>query len=606
MTPYFDKINEMVAEIESIIESTKIYEEKYASYLSKVHPKFRESALNLVHYRALRSHDIRKLQKKLGNLGLSRLAKAESHVLASLFSTIKVLKALQDESYTDQDHNVSLKDGTKLQNRHAKALFGNRSKDRNVRIMVTQPSDSAEKPDLIQWMIKKGMDTARINCAHDDPAVWKQIIDHAKQAMADLKLNCKISMDLGGPKIRTGEVKAGPKLIRIRPPKDVYGRIVNAVTIELVPNQSALISQNKVIPVGNEWLQKLEIGEKIFFRDGRDKKRNFRVEKKTADRVEVSINKPCYITTGTILRASFSGFTTEVGELPQIPSFITLCQGDSLVLHKDPQPGESAITDASGNIVEPAHISCTSEEIFQVVKEGERILFDDGQIGGLVEKVTENEIHVTINQAGESGSKLRADKGINLPDSNLKISGLTQKDKEDLKFVTQHADVVNMSFVNHQDDVEALLQEIEACCDVDHPIGIILKIETKSGFQNLIEILLTAMRIYPVGVMIARGDLAIETGWQNIGRIQEEILWLCQAAHVPTIWATQVFENLAKKGIPSRAEITDAVMSQRADCVMLNKGPYILQAVEMLDTILRNMQNYQEKKSPMLPAIEMT
>jgi pyruvate kinase len=79
---------------------------------------------------------------------------------------------------------------------------------------------------------------------------------------------------------------------------------------------------------------------------------------------------------------------------------------------------------------------------------------------------------------------------------------------------------------------------------------------------------------------------------------------MCEAAHVPTIWATQVLENLAKKGLPSRAEITDAVMAQRADCVMLNKGPYITRAISMLDTILRKMQEYQDKKAVLLPVLE--
>jgi len=112
------------------------------------------------------------------------------------------------------------------------------------------------------------------------------------------------------------------------------------------------------------------------------------------------------------------------------------------------------------------------------------------------------------------------------------------------------------------------------------------------------------MRTHPVGVMIARGDLAIECGWDNIGRVQEEILSLCRAANMPDIWATQVLENLAKEGIPSRAEMTDAAMAQRADCVMLNKGPYILQAINLLDTIFKDMELYHEKNAQLSPAME--
>jgi pyruvate kinase len=136
-------------------------------------------------------------------------------------------------------------------------------------------------------------------------------------------------------------------------------------------------------------------------------------------------------------------------------------------------------------------------------------------------------------------------------------------------------------------------------------LGLIVKIETQRGFRNLPAILLAAMRTHPVGVMIARGDLAIEAGWRNLAGIQEEILWLCEAAHLPIIWATQVLETLAKKGIPSRAEISDAAMAQQAECVMLNKGPHILETVRMLDDILKSMEDYHQKKAPMLPALPM-
>ena len=77
-------------------------------------------------------------------------------------------------------------------------------------------------------------------------------------------------------------------------------------------------------------------------------------------------------------------------------------------------------------------------------------------------------------------------------------------------------------------------------------------------------------------------------------------MWICEAAHVPVIWATQVLENLVKKGLPSRAEITDAAMGERAECVMLNKGPYIVEAVTALTNILLRMDQHQHKKTSQL------
>ena len=120
------------------------------------------------------------------------------------------------------------------------------------------------------------------------------------------------------------------------------------------------------------------------------------------------------------------------------------------------------------------------------------------------------------------------------------------------------------------------------------------------GTECLPALLLEAMRGPRVGVMIARGDMAVEGGFERLAEVQEEILWLCEAAHVPVVWATEVLTSKAKKGVPTRGDITDAAMAVRADCVMMNKGPYIVEAVRMLDNILRRMQAHHDKKWGML------
>ena len=127
-----------------------------------------------------------------------------------------------------------------------------------------------------------------------------------------------------------------------------------------------------------------------------------------------------------------------------------------------------------------------------------------------------------------------------------------------------------------------------------------LKIETRRAFERLPQLLLTAMRRRGVGVMIARGDLAVEVGYQRLAEVQEETLWLCEAAHLPVIWATQVLEQMSKSGLPSRAEISDAAMGERAECVMLNKGPHIDDAVVVLDDILTRMADHHYKKTALL------
>ena len=98
------------------------------------------------------------------------------------------------------------------------------------------------------------------------------------------------------------------------------------------------------------------------------------------------------------------------------------------------------------------------------------------------------------------------------------------------------------------------------------------------------------------GVMIARGDLAVEIGFERLSEIQEEILWICEAAHVPVIWATQVLETLNKTGFATRSEMTDAAMGVMAECVMLNKGNYLVKTILALDNILKRQMGHVDKK----------
>jgi pyruvate kinase len=289
--------------------------------------------------------------------------------------------------------------------------------------------------------------------------------------------------------------------------------------------------------------------------------------------------------------------------IPPLEQFISLQKSDFLILTKAPPPGSPARLSASGEVLEPARIPCTLPEVFNDVRVGENIWFDDGKIGGVIKSVNPDEILVEITSSGVKPQKLRADKGINLPDSDLRLPPLTDKDLSDLEFIVRRADLVGYSFVRSAADVVKLQDKLKEL-NGGH-LGVVLKIETRRAFDNLPEILLTAMSSPAIGVMIARGDLAIETGFERLAEVQEEILWMCEAAHLPVIWATQVLEKLSKDGVYSRAEITDAAMSERAECVMLNKGEFVVEAVRTLDNILTRMQPHQDKKRSMLRRLHL-
>jgi pyruvate kinase len=269
---------------------------------------------------------------------------------------------------------------------------------------------------------------------------------------------------------------------------------------------------------------------------------------------------------------------------------LVLRPGDRIVL----VPSGAASTSTSNSLAEPPRIPCALPSDLSGLHKGDPIWFDDGKIGGRIRRIDGAEVEVEVTHAKPNGSKLRADRSINLPNSTFDRPPLLPKDIQDLEFVAEHADLVGLSFAESSCGIEQLAHAL--CERSTRSIGIVLKIETRRGFERLPQLLFAAMRYHPVGVMIARGDLAVECGYERLAEVQEEMLWLCGAAHLPVIWATQVLDQLTRTGRPSRAEITDAAMAERAECVMLNKGPHVVEAVRALSDIMTRMQAHQRKK----------
>ena len=599
-----EKIQETIADLHRVIAVLLEAENQYQGVLDCVHKEYVRSAENLVHYRTFREFDLRSTQKKLRNLGLTRFANAEGHILASLTNTLFILKKLiESEEGQGIQPKLSIKKGKRLLTKNTKALLGYRSKGRRVRIMVTQPTASAYDYQMVLAMVKHGMNCARINCAHDTPEIWKMIIDNVRKAASATGRSVKIAMDLAGPKIRTGPITPGPRIRKFTPEKDVTGNIIQPAEILLVPKVDEFSLPN-ALPIAADVLEKLALHDEFTLTDTRNKTRRLKVIALQDDGILIHCYETSYIGTGTALRCTNRQLEAiVVGELPPVEQAIILRVDDVFTIVKEAVEGLPAVINEDGIVVQNGRISCQLPEVFEFITSGDRILFDDGKIEGVIETIREEEFDVRITLAKENGSKLKAEKGINFPDTNLGISGLTSKDKQDLEFVAKHADIVNFSFVNSKKDVDELHEALKRH-EVFDQLDVILKIETKYAVANLTEILLAAMQSKFIGVMIARGDLAVETGWDTIGKVQEEILLLCGAAHVPVVWATQVLENLAKKGLPSRSEITDATIALQAECIMLNKGPYINRAIALLDTILSDMEANHEKKEVMLPKLE--
>ena len=179
--------------------------------------EFLSSALNLAQYLALRRHDLRNLQAALMPWGLSSLGRIEARVMPNLDAVIATLEVLCGEAAEPltRPSIESFFEGDRLLRQHTEALFGATLPHRRVRIMVTLPTEAATDYALVQEIVRRGADCVRINCAHDTPADWQQMIAHLRRAEHESNTCCKVIMDLAGPKIRTGSVLAPPDQKRV-------------------------------------------------------------------------------------------------------------------------------------------------------------------------------------------------------------------------------------------------------------------------------------------------------------------------------------------------------------------------------------------------------
>jgi pyruvate kinase len=596
-------LQELLGQLDSLLASLDRAEAQHADDIAAVASEHRAGAVNLVHYTALRQQDIRELQNDLLDLGATSLATTEAAVRAKITAARNVVAALTGAPGPwDVDAiNDALDEGDRILDGNADAVLGPLRPHAQTRIMVTLPSEAADDPELVASLVAAGMDLARVNCAHDGPEQWLRMIRNVREAGRAAGRQILVSMDVPGPKLRTGPILDGPAVGRTQVTHDEAGTVLAPARIWLTPSESASVPPEAeppaarptlAVPVAGDWVSARKVGERIRLRDVRGRRRTFTVAAVGADGVLAEGQRNAYIGDGTILDCD--GDVTRVRGMPTTPQRLSLNTGDTLVLTADPAAVDPA---APG----PAVIGCTLPEAVAALSPGDSVLLDDGAITARVASVAPGSASLEVVHTKPGGQRLGAEKGINLPDTDLPLPALTPEDDSYLPFIAEHADIVAVSFIRSADDVRHVLERMAAAGAGDR--GLVLKIETRQGFESLPSILLAAMAHRRLGVMIARGDLAVEVGFERLSEVPRQILSLCEAGHVPTIWATQVLESLAKTGLPSRAEITDAAAGQRAECVMLNKGPHIVDAITSLDHILNRVGAVQQKTRTLMRRI---
>ncbi|MDO6966761.1 pyruvate kinase [Rhizobium alvei] len=482
----FNEAEQLLADIRALSEA--VHREALQMLQSWGKSEEQAALANLAHYLALRHRDLRILQRRLMPFGLSSLGRLESRVeptLAAVERALSLVAGLPPQS-TDFDPDRFFAGEERLEDASDR-LFGAPNPDRRGRIMVTMPSEAADDPKFIADLVRRGMDVARINCAHDDAEVWARMAKHVRAAGAAIGRSPRILMDIAGPKIRTGDVVTNPGQKKIE--------LGNAL---------------RLVASGEPWL-----------------------------------------TEGIAAAATVS--------LPEIVTRLSV---------------------------------------------GDRVRYDDGKLEAYVESLEPGAAILRVTRAKAGGAKFKPEKGLNLPDTVLGLSPLTSKDVDDLEAVIANADMIGYSFVSRPDDIDLLEEAIARIGAPQRELGLIAKIEQPEAVRNLPALIATAAGRRPFGVMIARGDLAAEIGFERLAEMQEEILWIAEAASVPVIWATQVLEDLVKEGVPSRGEMTDAAMAARAECVMLNKGPAVGEAVDLLSRLFARMDEHMLKKTPTLRALK--
>lgn len=242
----------------------------------------------------------------------------------------------------------------------------------------------------------------------------------------------------------------------------------------------------------------------------------------------------------------------------------------------------------------------TYKEFPRDVQVGERILIDDGK---LVLQVTETNELDTVKAVTIQGGPLSSKKGVNLPNTNVSLPALTEKDIEDANFMLDlELDWIALSFVRHAQDIKDLKKLIQAHPHNKQKTPIIAKIEKPEGVKNIEEILFECD-----GLMVARGDLGVEVPMEEVPAIQKLLVEKARAYSKPVIIATQMMETMITSLTPTRAEVNDVANSvlDGADAVMLSGetsvGKYPVDVVRNMAKIVKNIESthfYQSKVGP--------
>ena len=480
---------------------------------------------------------------------------------------------------------------------HTYGLLGPRPHNRHIFIMVTAPSD-VPSADWCRQLLEAGMNVLRINTAHGNIASWTQTARLANETAKTMQQSLKIMFDFGGQKIRIAPFIPGPNVLKLKPKKDRQGRVTENLRVYLyTPAESIAPEAEPVLGIPATILSRLAVNDTLQFTDCRGRERTLTICEISTTQVVAEINRTAYVSDQTQLQWYRQERRLEkfvpLG-IPPLEDYAQLGEGDHFEL----------VLDANQLSVGRRLVVPIGPATLMPVP-GQRVSLDDGKVEAVIDSVADNVLQCRVIHATKKQVKIRGHKGISFAAEAMTASVLSNDDLAVLPLILEFAEIIGISFVRSASDIADVHTVLDNLNHQPTP-GIVIKIETESAVENLPGILLEAMKHYPTGVMIARGDLATEIGYERLAEIQQEILWFCEAAHVPVIWATQVLENLTHTGVPSRAEVTDAASATQAECIMLNKGDHVCEAAQTLRDIIGKMEQHQYKKRSLYRALRIS
>lgn len=584
---------------ESLRATVLAVEQEFAAALLQAAPNRRESLRNLLHYLAFRRQDLRLLRQGLNQLGLSSLHRVEAHVLASLNAVLEALVTLGGHAGADVLRGAPALEpetGLALLAEHAAATLGPLPSERGTRLMATVPPEAADNPALVTGLLADGMNIARLDASHGDARAWTRIVRNLHRAEKELGCSCRVAFDLAGPALRIGPIAPGPAVARWRPARGACGEVIASAIVRLVRPVAQGVGVADGIPVDAGLVARTRPGDRIRLTDARGRKRSLAVVERTDDFCICTADATAYVTRGTklvVMRGGHVVVRSEVGTLPPLPGVIELRSGDGLDLVLGEEPGRGAAIDGNGAMTAPARVGCALPEVFRAIRIGERVLLDDGAIQGVVAAITEGRFRIEVRQCAGGSVKLRGGTGIRFPDSDLQLPALMPKDRADLAFAARHGDIVTLPFVERVEVVEEVIAELGRIGARN--LGVAIRIESGRAFHQLPRLLASALRHANVAIVLAPASLGVDVGFERLPEMQEEILRLCRAAHVPVIWATPAHGSLATGGAPSRAEVTDAAVGIRADCILSRDGRYAREAIRFQGGVIARIQAHRQE-----------